>query len=172
MSSSFLQLDSLIRDAKMALLLLFERLGLVPTRGALPNEVLQELKKSSLQPSPESLSDPEKDMLKTEQLSDIYSKAQKMDLGLQGIDPPKGLLLELRDYQRIALEFMLKKETSGEIEDTSSLSPLWLEYTSVEGVPFYFNPFSGQLTRDFPKEEHCAGGILAGIYMRVFSYLA
>jgi DNA repair protein RAD5 len=74
------------------------------------------------------------------------------------VDPAEGMLLTLRDYQKVGLAFMLSKERAE--TEASSLSPLWIELKPRER-PFYLNPCSGELSFTFPKEHHTAGGILA-----------
>jgi DNA repair protein RAD5 len=151
--------DSMMKRAKVPLLLLFERLGLTPTQGNIPDAVKKELQKSGSAPT---LADGDSDEIDNSRLLDIYSKTQFWDSSIKGIDPAKGMLLQLRDYQRVALEFMSKKERgASSLDSKTSLSPLWLEYMSQTQVPFYFNPFTGKLTLQSPKEEHCTGGILA-----------
>ena len=78
------------------------------------------------------------------------------------METPKDMLLTLKDYQAIGLSFMVSKERS--ILDKSNLkgmSPLWKEYKSQNGKVFYYSPYSGELTLEFPKETPCQGGILA-----------
>lgn len=115
-----------------------------------------------------------------EELSDneldvIYKKAQKNDQSMAEMDPPDTFTLKLRGYQKQALMWMHSKE-SGEISarEPVSMHPLWSEYAFPaeprDGIidltederPFYFNPYSGELSLDFPKAERkLKGGILA-----------
>ncbi|KAG2155681.1 SNF2 family N-terminal domain-containing protein [Suillus clintonianus] len=115
-----------------------------------------------------------------EELSDneldvIYKKAQKNDQSMAEMDPPDTFTLTLRGYQKQALMWMHSKE-SGEVSarEAVSMHPLWSEYVfpaePQEGIidltedekPFYFNPYSGELSLDFPKAERkLKGGILA-----------
>ncbi|KAK3105456.1 DNA helicase rad5, partial [Teratosphaeriaceae sp. CCFEE 6253] len=90
--------------------------------------------------------------------------------------------MDLRKYQKQALHWMLSKETSAEQktanqagERQQSMHPLWEEYLwptkdaedkdlpNVKGVGcFYVNPYSGELSLEFPvQEQTCLGGILA-----------
>jgi DNA repair protein RAD5 len=151
--------ESIMKRAKVPLLLLFERLGLTPSQGNIPEAVKNELQKSGSAPT---YSESDSDEIDNSRLLDIYSKAQFWDSSIKGMDPSEGMILKLRDYQRVALDFMFQKERGASYFDSkTSLSPLWLEYMSQSQVPYYFNPFTGKLTLEFPKEEHCTGGILA-----------
>lgn len=84
--------------------------------------------------------------------------------------------MTLRPYQKQSLYWMLGKEKDlkNEIRE-ASMHPLWEEYAwptkdaddqdvaQVDGQPnFYVNPYSGEMSLDFPvQEQHCLGGILA-----------
>ncbi len=84
--------------------------------------------------------------------------------------------MTLRPYQKQSLYWMLRKEKDlkNEVRE-ASMHPLWEEYawptkdvddndlTQVDGQPsFYVNPYSGEMSLDFPvQEQHCLGGILA-----------
>ncbi|KAG2350922.1 hypothetical protein BDR05DRAFT_955063 [Suillus weaverae] len=115
-----------------------------------------------------------------EELSDneldvIYKKAQKNDQSMTEMDPPNTFTLTLRGYQKQALMWMHSKESSEiSAREAVSMHPLWSEYTfpaePQDGVIdlteaeklFYFNPYSGELSLDFPKAERkLKGGILA-----------
>lgn len=113
--------------------------------------------------------------LSNEQLDTIYDKARQFDQQIAELDAPPELALVLKPYQKRALAWMLQKESldqnSGDI-DMRSMHPQWEEYAFPEdfdqpsnktGPPFfYFNPYTGELSLDFPalstKER---GGILA-----------
>ena len=84
--------------------------------------------------------------------------------------------MDLRKYQKQALYWMVSKEKHQSIEDKeTSMHPLWEEYqwpvqdadnqpvTVIEDqTMFYVNPYSGELSLEFPKQEqNCLGGILA-----------
>ncbi|KAH7922804.1 hypothetical protein BV22DRAFT_1016617 [Leucogyrophana mollusca] len=115
----------------------------------------------------EELSDNELDM--------IYKKAQRNDLGMGEMDPPDTFALTLRGYQKQALLWMHSME-SGQISvrEATSMHPLWSEYVfpceprdgvidlTEDDKLFYFNPYSGELSLEFPKAERkLKGGILA-----------
>ncbi|KAG8950664.1 DNA helicase rad5 [Tulasnella sp. 424] len=110
-----------------------------------------------------------------QELNAIYKKAQLHDREMPEMDPPPSFALVLRPYQRQALRWMHSIESgSRDARDASSMHPLWEEYIfppeAADGVidlceddvPFYFNPYSGELSLEFPRaERNCRGGILA-----------
>jgi len=84
--------------------------------------------------------------------------------------------MTLRPYQKQSLHWMISKEKDEKHNDQeASMHPLWEEYMwptkdfddkEVPRFPnqpsFYVNPYSGELSLDFPaQEQHCLGGILA-----------
>ncbi|KAI0068064.1 hypothetical protein BV25DRAFT_1793364 [Artomyces pyxidatus] len=113
--------------------------------------------------------------LSNNELDMIYKRAQQNDQRMPEMDPPETFLLTLRGYQKQALCWMHSLELGiVSAREASSMHPLWSEYRfpsePVEGIidltdderPFYFNPYSGELSLDFPKTERkCRGGILA-----------
>ncbi|KAF8444821.1 SNF2 family N-terminal domain-containing protein [Boletus edulis BED1] len=113
--------------------------------------------------------------LSDNQLDLIYRKAQQHDQAMKEMDPSPTFTLTLRGYQKQALTWMHSME-SGEVSarEATSMHPLWSEYVfpaepcnglidlTEDDKPFYFNPFSGELSLDFPKvERRLKGGILA-----------
>ncbi|EPQ60320.1 hypothetical protein GLOTRDRAFT_112995 [Gloeophyllum trabeum ATCC 11539] len=118
--------------------------------------------------------------LSEDQLTMIYNRAQKNDQTMQRMDPVDTFTLSLRGYQKQALKWMHSLETgSSDARELTSLHPLWNEYifpdTPEEGgiidltaddQPFYFNPYSGELSLQFPTAvRKCRGGILADVGM-------
>ncbi|KAL5343104.1 DNA repair protein rad5 [Aspergillus crustosus] len=113
--------------------------------------------------------------LEEDQLDALYKKAQSFDFNMPEAQPPTTFALSLRKYQKQALYWMLSKEKDRKSGREISMHPLWEEYNwplkdvddkelpLVEGVDhFYVNPYSGELSLDFPtQEQHCLGGILA-----------
>lgn len=113
--------------------------------------------------------------LEEDQLDTLYRKAQSFDFGMPEAEPAPTFNLSLRKYQKQALFWMLSKEKDKKQARERSMHPLWEEYTwptkdvddkdlpVVEGIDhFYINPYSGDLSVDFPaQEQHCLGGILA-----------
>ncbi|KAJ5101847.1 hypothetical protein NUU61_004069 [Penicillium alfredii] len=113
--------------------------------------------------------------LEEDQLDTLYRKAQSFDFNMPEATPPPSFHLNLRKYQRQALHWMLSKEKDAKQIREKSMHPLWEEYTwpgkdvddkdlpRVEGVDhFYVNPYSGDLSVDFPsQEQRCLGGVLA-----------
>lgn len=95
-------------------------------------------------------------------LQAIYNKAQFLGERYHvKLEPRQGMKYTLREYQKQALAFMVRKENMnvGSSEE-QSCSPLWREYALPENTNlfFYFNPFSGELSMKKPIEEHCRGG--------------
>ncbi|EKG16525.1 SNF2-related protein [Macrophomina phaseolina MS6] len=114
--------------------------------------------------------------LEQDQLDSLYKKAQSFDFDTPEAEPAKTFAMDLRKYQRQALHWMISKEKDEKSDHKEmSMHPLWEEYTwpakdvddnplpEVPGQPaFYVNPYSGELSLDFPmQEQNCLGGILA-----------
>ncbi|KIW03712.1 uncharacterized protein PV09_05024 [Verruconis gallopava] len=114
--------------------------------------------------------------LEQNQLDSLYEKAQSFDFNTPEAEPPDTFNMELRKYQKQALHWMLSKERDQKAEHKQqSMHPLWEEYAwptkdaddmdvpTVEGQStFYVNPYSGEMSLDFPvQEQNCLGGILA-----------
>ena len=140
-------------------------------------------KESMSNPTPDGTSSPsteeeaeEGKELEQDQLDTLYKKAQSFDFDTPCMDPAESFVMDLRKYQRQALHWMVgkeKDERSGKHE--RSMHPLWEEYqwpikdvddnelpAVVDQKSFYVNPYSGELSLDFPaQEQHCLGGILA-----------
>ncbi|KAA1467782.1 hypothetical protein DENSPDRAFT_770871 [Dentipellis sp. KUC8613] len=105
----------------------------------------------------------------------IYQRAQKNDQSMAEMDPADTFELTLRGYQKQALYWMRSLEMGlMSAREATAMHPLWNEYRfpaePVDGIydltadeqPFYFNPYSGELSLEFPKTERkCKGGILA-----------
>ncbi|KAL4968889.1 DEAD/DEAH box helicase [Aspergillus stella-maris] len=113
--------------------------------------------------------------LEEEQLDALYKKAQSFDFDMPEAQPPSTFALDLRKYQRQALYWMLSKEKDTKSGREVSMHPLWEDYSwplkdvddkdlpIIEGIDhFYVNPYSGELSLEFPaQEQNCLGGILA-----------
>lgn len=114
--------------------------------------------------------------LEQDQLDALYAKAQSFDFNTPEAEPPDTFALTLRTYQKQALHWMLSKEKDESGEDRGeSMHPLWEEYAwplkdmddkdlpqIADQASFYVNPYSGDLSLDFPvQDQHCLGGILA-----------
>jgi DNA repair protein RAD5 len=121
--------------------------------------------------------------LEQDQLDTLYKKAQSFDFDTPEAEPASTFVLTLRKYQKQALYWMMGKEKDQKAEH-QSMHPLWDEYTwptkdvdekeipQVKGQEkFYLNPYSGELSLDFPtQEQNCLGGVLAdGMYTPSFS---
>ncbi|KAK7918042.1 DNA repair protein RAD5 [Apiospora marii] len=126
--------------------------------------------------SPPSDDAEEGEELEQGQLDALYRKAQSFDFNTPEAEPADTFAMDLRPYQKQSLHWMLSKEKDQKNEDRGvSMHPLWEEYAwptkdcddkdtvQVEGQPcFYVNPYSGEMSLQFPEQEqHCLGGILA-----------
>ncbi|EFR04621.1 DNA repair protein rad5 [Nannizzia gypsea CBS 118893] len=113
--------------------------------------------------------------LDQDQLDALYHKAQCFDFSMPEATPSESFNLELRKYQQQALYWLISKEKDENSTKQRSMHPLWEEYSwpikdvddnslpRVRGKDyFYVNPYSGELSLDFPvQEQNCLGGILA-----------
>jgi DNA repair protein RAD5 len=114
--------------------------------------------------------------LEQDQLDTLYKKAQSFDFDAPAAEPAETFAMDLRHYQKQALHWMMSKEKDEKDESReTSMHPLWEEYAwptkdmddkevlQVVGEgSFYVNPYSGELSLNFPvQEQHCLGGILA-----------
>ena len=114
--------------------------------------------------------------LEQDQLDSLYKKAQSFDFDTPVREPADTFAMDLRKYQKQALHWMISKEKDEKSDSKErSMHPLWEEYTwpdkdvdehempiVTDQYSFYVNPYSGELSLDFPvQEQHCLGGILA-----------
>lgn len=114
--------------------------------------------------------------LEQDQLDTLYKKAQSFDFDAPAAEPAETFAMDLRQYQKQALHWMMSKEKDEKDESKEeSMHPLWEEYAwplkdmDDKELPqvasqekFYVNPYSGELSLRFPvQEQHCLGGILA-----------
>lgn len=136
--------------------------------------VKKEKSKGSKDPEDSSEEDDTPELAQ-DQLDALYRKAQSFDFNMPEAQPASTFRMNLRKYQRQALHWMLSKETDRKQTGERSMHPLWEQYKwpvkdsddkdlpVFEGIDhFYVNPYSGDLSVDFPaQEQHCLGGILA-----------
>jgi len=114
--------------------------------------------------------------LEQDQLDALYKKAQSFDFNAPAAEPADTFAMDLRQYQKQALHWMMSKEKDEKDGNREiSMHPLWEEYAwpvkdmddkeviQVIGQDkFYVNPYSGELSLNFPvQEQNCLGGILA-----------
>ncbi|KAL8675489.1 MAG: hypothetical protein Q9168_000001 [Polycauliona sp. 1 TL-2023] len=114
--------------------------------------------------------------LEQDQLDTLYKKAQSFDFDTPTREPADSFIMDLRKYQKQALHWMISKERDEKNDNKEvSMHPLWEEYDwpmkdmedhdlpSVNDQEhFYVNPYSGEISLEFPaQEQHCLGGILA-----------
>ncbi|PWW79475.1 hypothetical protein C7212DRAFT_275646 [Tuber magnatum] len=113
--------------------------------------------------------------LEEDQLNALYQKAQSFNSDTPEAEPADSFAMNLRRYQKQALHWFLSKEKSTNDRVNESIHPLWEEYEwpnteedhkkairDLGQDKFYVNPYSGELSLKFPKQEqNCLGGILA-----------
>ncbi|KAI9801173.1 MAG: DNA repair protein rad5 [Sarcosagium campestre] len=188
-----------LRLRQYALVKLFEEISLQPTK---TNDLAEKHKRQGLLQVAEmseqhqtSENDPKADQtdndassppssseaedgkeLEQDQLDTLYKKAQSFDFNTPAAEPAATFQMDLRQYQKQALHWMIGKEKNEKAVDReTSIHPLWEEYrwplkdvddkvlpVLPEQNSFYINPYSGELSLDFPRQEqNCLGGILA-----------
>ena len=126
--------------------------------------------------SPLSDENEEGEELEQDQLDSLYKKAQSFDFNTPEAEPASTFAMALRKYQKQALFWMMGKEKDEKLDHKQqSLHPLWEEYAwptkdvdnnelpeVANQAHFYVNPYSGELSLNFPvQEQNCLGGILA-----------
>ncbi|KAI1777969.1 DNA repair protein rad-5 [Hypoxylon cercidicola] len=181
-----------LRLRQVALVRLFQEINLTPSRGNAAAtksaregllsaaEEAEKMNKDAKSNTPDS-SPPSEDAedgqeLEQDQLDALYRKAQTFDFNTPEAEPAETFNMTLRPYQKQSLHWMLAKEKDQKNEThEASMHPLWEEYAwpnkdvddqdvpQVDGQSsFYVNPYSGEMSLDFPvQEQHCLGGILA-----------
>ncbi|VDB84343.1 unnamed protein product [Peniophora sp. CBMAI 1063] len=185
--SSETSVEQTLRERKVGLLKLFDQIGLKPVSGhdaaKLKKQAEGDLDGEDLialtqAPSGKGSEEEEEgEDLGEDELNLIYKRAQANDQTMAEMEPPDTFKLKLRSYQKQALCWMHSLEMGIQsVREATSMHPLWNEYRfptePVDGVidltaeaeqrPFYFNPYSGELSLTFPKAERkCRGGILA-----------
>ncbi|KAG8832472.1 DNA helicase rad5 [Serendipita sp. 399] len=117
----------------------------------------------------------DEEVLDDNELDIIYKKAQKHDIGMEEMEPSETFAMQLRPYQKQALKWMKSmEEGENDARNSRSMHPLWQEFAfpsepTDTGVidlcedeqPFYFNPYSGELSLEFPQSTtNSRGGIL------------
>lgn len=126
--------------------------------------------------SPPSEDAEEGEELEQDQLDSLYKKAQSFDFNTPTMEPANTFRMDLRKYQKQALFWMVGKEKDESLDGKEeSMHPLWEEYQwpleDADNQPlpfienqtmFYNNPYSGELTLEFPtQDQNCLGGVLA-----------
>ncbi|KAH5652046.1 hypothetical protein HBI44_101610 [Parastagonospora nodorum] len=126
--------------------------------------------------SPPSEEAEEGEELEQDQLDSLYKKAQSFDFNTPTLEPADTFRMDLRKYQKQALFWMVSKEKDESLDGKEdSMHPLWEEYQwptqdadnkqlpAIEDqTMFYVNPYSGELSLEFPRQEqNCLGGVLA-----------
>ncbi|KAI0148355.1 DNA repair protein RAD5 [Xylariaceae sp. FL1272] len=181
-----------LRLRQVGIVKLFKEINLMPSRTSAQNarqglldaaeadekksKLPQSSSRDGLPSSPPSDDAEEGEELEQDQLDALYRKAQSFDFDTPEAEPADTFAMELRPYQKQSLHWMLAKEKDQRNEAReASMHPLWEEYLwplkdvddqelpLIEGQEsFYVNPYSGEMSLDFPhQEQHCLGGILA-----------
>ncbi|KAJ7642840.1 SNF2 family N-terminal domain-containing protein [Mycena rosella] len=184
--------EQTLRERKVSILKLFDVLGLRPQAGAnfvgrksdeqIHEEALKKMAARKPKKVTEIVGDGEEieveedgEELTENDLDMIYHKAQKSDRTMGEMEPPDTFTFTLRGYQKQALLWMHSLELGKmDAREASSMHPLWSQYAfphphdggvidlTADETPFYFNPYSGELSLEFPKAERKGrGGILA-----------
>ncbi|KAG6846037.1 hypothetical protein H0H87_006401 [Tephrocybe sp. NHM501043] len=183
--------EKTLRERKEAVLRLFDVIGLKPQAGAnvrAPNdeakiqETLSRIAKHKSKKVTEIVGDNEEievddaEDLSKNDIDAIYKRAQHNDRTMGIMEPSDTFALTLRGYQKQALFWMHSLE-SGKMDarESSSMHPLWSQYIfpseptnkgvidlTTDDKMFYMNPYSGEMSLEFPKSERkFRGGILA-----------
>ncbi|GAA5955129.1 hypothetical protein JCM3765_003203 [Sporobolomyces pararoseus] len=172
--------ERLLRERKTALNKLFDKTNLQPinhnnndndqgpTSSSQSKRALLEKLEKKQRNQQEGEEDDEEEEEEEEmneiELNLVYSKATKNDANLPERDAPESFSLNLRGYQKQALKWMSSMETGEEeARKSNSIHPLWETYKFPGSDDlFYYNPYSGELSLEFPKAStKCRGGILA-----------
>ena len=140
---------------------------------------------NSTPPTDEEVEDGQE--LEQDQLDTLYKKAQSFDFNTPVKEPADTFVMDLRKYQKQALYWMMGKEKDQKTAGKElSMHPLWEEYawptrdvddkelpTVHNQDKFYINPYSGELSLDFPvQEQNCLGGILADGKSDLYQFVA
>ncbi|KAG0224670.1 DNA helicase rad5 [Actinomortierella wolfii] len=107
------------------------------------------------------------------ELDVLYEKAQQHGREFAPMEPPSTMTYTLKPYQKQALAWMVYKEQlEKHSDDHLTLHPLWEQYDFPledgyethldEPRRFYLNPYSSEMSLEFPTSaQACRGGILA-----------
>ena len=164
--------ERMLKMRRFSLLKLLDLIGLAPVGSSALKEA-EITQDAPTNKADKSSSDEEAEdgaELQADQLDSLYSKAQTFDHNMAMMEPADTFEFTLKPYQKQALNWMVNKEqpSSQEARKTESMHPLWQridfppsEETRDESV-FYMNPYSGELSLNFPKAmDESRGGILA-----------
>jgi SNF2 family DNA or RNA helicase len=144
--------DSELKKKKIMLVELFQRMELLDSAKAKKTIAAHKTDSSYALESDDSI--------RSNDIVQIYSKSESIGMGLLGMKPAKGMTLTLRDYQESGLSFMYSKETNS--LECNGISPLWEKITPTGSqTSFFYNPYSGELSLQAPRERMTLGGILA-----------
>lgn len=170
--------ERLLKLRRFALVKLLDSCGLGACSGSDDLKEVSHMAEASIETQPQkkstnSESEDEKEdgqELQADQLDTLYSKAQTFDHNMPMMEPADTFEFTLKPYQKQALHWMVNKEKheSTDARKLESMHPLWQEFrfpindTETSDESFYLNPYSGELSLEFPKAmDECRGGILA-----------
>ncbi|KAI9267417.1 SNF2 family N-terminal domain-containing protein [Sporodiniella umbellata] len=176
-------LDEIKTLRKTSLIQMFRNLGINPVRSTIRDTLggdsswdamLQSVntKEEAPMEEEEDLQGPDEEGNKEvsdDQLNTIYEKSRIFDDHITPMQQPDTLSIQLKEYQQRALTWMTRKEALHQDEydiDMRAMHPLWEEYCfpnkESEYTFFYFNPYTGELSLEFPEaNSQERGGILA-----------
>ncbi|KAJ7242607.1 P-loop containing nucleoside triphosphate hydrolase protein [Mycena haematopus] len=168
--------EQMLRERKASILKLFDVLNLRPQAGAnfsgrktdeeIHEDAMKKIAQRKSKKVTEIVGDGEEievddeEELSENDLDMIYKKAQRSDRTMGEMEPPSTFTFTLRGYQKQALlsvnflpVYAFPLPNGGGVIDLTA-----------DEKPFYFNPYSGELSLDFPKAERRGrGGILADV---------
>ncbi|KAH7003778.1 SNF2 family N-terminal domain-containing protein [Fusarium venenatum] len=157
--------EKTLRMRQVALVKLFQEINLHPTltNSATKDGHEEKQKESKMSNGNGNSNAKEGEELEQGQLDALYKKAQSFDFSTPEAEPADTFAMTLRKYQKQALHWMMAKEKDEKSHREPSMHPLWEQYDwPLKDSKFYVNPYSGDLSLDFPvQEQHCLGGILA-----------
>lgn len=148
--------EKTMRFRQLGLIQLLMRLGLTHM---VPDKVQAVVELNSSQTlDAQEMTESDKTEITQDQLCDLYNAAQGKSQ--TEIDPGPTFALDLYDYQKRGLRWMLEREAGTGTQ--SELHPLWTEFKWHDGSSFYVNLHSGDLSLKKPVLESTnVGGILA-----------
>ncbi|KAK9448166.1 SNF2 family N-terminal domain-containing protein [Limtongia smithiae] len=183
--------EKLLRLRQLALIKLFIDVGLKPfksaellkqhkAKGKLEAAAMAEQFDIKIGSPPSAVNSSDNDdddgtAIEEGQLDALYKKAQRYDYDMPEHKPADTFNMDLRAYQKQGLGWMIAREQYTADDNgrkITAMNPLWEEYrwpipekelpASEPDDRFYMNPYSGELSLEFPKiQKTCLGGILA-----------
>lgn len=166
--------ERMLKFRRFSLVKLFRSIGMQACAGPDSLRDVAQMVESAVDEKPvdkasgSDVDDEEGEELQADQLDSLYSKAQTFDHNMPQMEVANTFEFTLKPYQKQALRWMVNKEKHGSEEGRKieSMHPLWQEFKVPNEAgneeSFYLNPYSGELSLQFPKAmDECKGGILA-----------